>query len=307
MGHLHCLDAAGGQVLWKRDLNEEYQIRRESKDDDRMPIWGIAASPLIFNDLLILHIGGRDGACLVALDKTSGREVWRALDDRAQYSSPILVRQAGRDVLVAWTGDSVAGVDPRTGHVHWRFPFAPSQMPIGIATPIVKDDLLFVTSFYDGSLLLRLRQDTLDVEPVWQARGPDEEQTEALHSIISTPIWLGDYIYGVDSYGELRCLEAATGGRVWEDLTATTNIRWGTIHFVQNGEDTWMFNDRGELIIARLSPTGFQPLSRAKLLDPTTDQLPRRDGVCWSHPAFADGHVFARNDNELVCADLRQH
>jgi hypothetical protein len=73
---------------------------------------------------------------------------------------------------------------------------------------------------------------------------------------------------------------------------------------VRNGDRMWMFNERGELIIARLSPAGFEEISRAKLIDPTTDQLPRRDGVCWSHPAYAYQHVFARNDRELVCASL---
>ena len=65
-----------------------------------------------------------------------------------------------------------------------------------------------------------------------------------------------------------------------------------------------MYNERGELIISELSPQGFQEISRAKLLDPTTVQLDRRGGVCWSHPAYAEKHVFARNDRELVCASL---
>ena len=65
-----------------------------------------------------------------------------------------------------------------------------------------------------------------------------------------------------------------------------------------------MFNDRGELLIARLSPQGFQEISRAKLIDPTTEQLRRGDGVCWSHPAYANKCVFARNDKELVSANL---
>ena len=306
MGHLHCLDAATGEVRWQRDLNNDYDIQRTKKEQTRMPMWGIAASPLIYNDLVILHIGGRDGACVVALRQADGSEVWRALDDRAQYSTPILVQQAGQDIVVVWTGDSVAGVGAQDGNVHWRHVMEPVEMPIGIATPIIHNDLLFVTSFYDGALMLRLAQDEIDAEVVWRARGRSEQDTDALHSIISTPIWIGDYIYGVDSYGELRCLEALTGQRIWEDLTATPKARWSTIHFVQNGERTWMFNERGELIIATLSPDGFHEISRSKLIDPTLQQLNRRQGVCWSHPAFANGHVFARSDDRLVCASLRR-
>jgi outer membrane protein assembly factor BamB len=80
--------------------------------------------------------------------------------------------------------------------------------------------------------------------------------------------------------------------------------RWATIHFVKNGEHVWMFNERGELLIGKLTPKGFEEIDRSKLIEPTRVQLNRRGGVCWSHPAFAYKHVFARNDNELVCADL---
>ena len=134
--------------------------------------------------------------------------------------------------------------------------------------------------------------------------GANEKETDALHCMISTPLFLGDYLYGVDSYGQLRCLKADSGDRVWEDLTATRPARWSNIHMVRRGEDIWMFNEEGELIIARVSPTGFRASSRAKLIEPTTAQLRQRGGVCWAHPAFANKHVFARNDQELVCANL---
>ncbi|MFO0912819.1 MAG: PQQ-binding-like beta-propeller repeat protein [Pirellulales bacterium] len=295
MGHLHCLDTAG-QVIWKKDLLAEYKFE--------MPIWGIAASPLVYGDLVIVQIGAPDNACLVAFDKVSGKEVWRALPDRASYSSPIIVRQANQDVLVCWTGDSVAGLDPRTGKVHWQQEFKPTRMVIGIATPAWNENRIFVSSFYDGSLLLQLDPNSLTARPVWRRLGPDEKNTESLHSIISTPVLRGANVYGVDSHGELRCLDAATGDRIWEDTTAVPTARWATIHFVTQGDRDWLFNDRGDLIIAQLRPDGYHELSRAHLIDPTTDQLNRRDGVCWSHPAYAYRHIFARNDREIVCASL---
>ncbi|MCA9266989.1 MAG: PQQ-binding-like beta-propeller repeat protein, partial [Planctomycetales bacterium] len=104
MGHLHVYDVGDGTILWKKDLNKAYDIR--------MPIWGIAAAPLIYKNLVILHIGGADGACIVALDKKSGEEEWKALRDRAQYSAPMLIKQGDQDVCVCWTGDSVAGLNP---------------------------------------------------------------------------------------------------------------------------------------------------------------------------------------------------
>lgn len=296
MGHLFCLDVADGRVVWSHDCNREYSIR--------MPEWGIAGAPLVVGGVVIVHIGGSNGACIVAFDKQTGKEVWRALEDRAQYTPPTLIEQAGKQVVVCWTGDSVAGLSPTTGELFWRVPLKPRNMPIGIATPIIDRDRLFVTSFYDGALMLRLKSDEVGVEQLWRRVGSSEQKTDALQSIISTPVFQDDHIYGVDSYGELRCINATTGDRVWEDLSATPKIRWGTIHFVRQGDRWWMFNERGELIIAKLSPRGFEPLSRAKLIDPTTDQLPRRDGVCWSHPAYANRHIFIRNDRELLSASL---
>ncbi len=295
MGHLFCFEAESGKVAWQKDLNSEYQIR--------MPIWGIAASPLVENDLLIVQVGG-EKACLVAFDKKTGKERWRALDDNASYSAPIMIEQAGRRVLVCWTGESVVGMNAVTGEVYWQHPFKPSKMVINIATPVLEKNRLFFTSFYDGSLMLQLKTDALAVEPVWQRSGRDEQHTDSLHSIISTPYLEGDYVYGVDSYGEFRCLDALTGDRIWESLVPTPKSRWSTIHMVRNGQRMWMFNERGELIIARLSPQGYEEISRAKLLKPTRVQLSQRGGVCWSHPAYAQRHVFARNDEELVCASL---
>lgn len=153
--------------------------------------------------------------------------------------------------------------------------------------------------------MLGMRQDRLAVDKIWQRNGESERDTDALQSIISTPVFLDDYVYGVDSYGELRCLDAKTGDRLWEDLTATENVRWGNIHFVKQADRMWLFNQQGELIIAKLAPDGFHEISRAKLIEPTRVQLRQRNGVCWSHPAFADRHVFARNDNEIVCASLK--
>lgn len=306
MGHLFCFDAATGKVLWQHDCDQEYAIE--------MPIWGIAASPIIDGDLVIVQIGGA-GACLAAFDKRTGAERWKALDDRASYSSPIFIEQGGQKVLVCWTGDNVVGLDGQTGKTFWQHPFKPTRMVINIATPAVDRDRMFVTAFYDGSLMLKLDQRQPAVEQIWRRLGPDEMKTDSLHAIISTPILDGDYVYGVDSYGELRCLDAKTGDRIWENLTAGPKVRWGTIHMVRNADKAWMFNERGELIISRLSPTprvvdgqptdGFEEISRAKLIEPTLEQLNRRGvGVCWAHPAFANRHVFARSDEQLVSASL---
>ena len=296
MGHLFCLDAKTGEEVWSKDCNAVYEIE--------MPIWGVTASPLIYQDLVIVHIGGRGGACVVALDKNTGKEVWKALDDRGQYSSPVLVKHGDAELVIVWTGDSIAGLDPGTGKVQWREIWKPRNMPIGVSTPVVDKDRVLFVSFYDGTTLLKLSDDLAAAQKLWQRVGASERNTDALQGIISTPIILGDYIYGVDSYGELRCLDLKTGERIWEDLTAVPKARWSTIHFVRNGDKVWMFNERGELMIARLSPTGYEEISRTKIISPTTAQLNQRGGVVWTHPAFANKCIFIRNDEELVCTSL---
>ena len=293
MGHFFCFDAAKGSVLWSKDLNTEYQIR--------MPMWGIAAAPLIENDLVIVQIGGKDNACVAAFDKLSGKERWRALNDVASYSAPIIIEQAGERVLICWTGERVVGLDPNSGKLYWEHPFVSEQ---NISTPVVHNNFLFVSSFFDGSLLLKLHTDKPAVSAIWRIKGASETKTDSLHCCISTPVLLGDYIYGVDSYGELRCLDVYTGKRIWESLEAVPKARWANIHIVRHEDDIWMFNERGELIICKLSPQGFQEISRTKVINPTQGQLDQRGGVCWAHPAFAYKHIYIRNDEELICADL---
>ncbi len=295
MGHLFCFDAAKGDVLWSKDPKADYNAS--------VPIWGIAAAPLVEKDLVIVQVGGKGGACLIAFDKVSGQEKWRALNDRASYSAPVVIEQAGKRVLVCWTGDSVAGLDPLTGKLYWQYPFKPARMVINIATPVFANGYLFFSSFYDGSLLLKADPDKLAVEKVWQRRGASESNTDSLHCCISTPVIQGNYIYGVDSYGELRCLDLLTGNRIWESLDAVPKARWSNIHLVRHEDKIWMFNERGELIISKLSPDGFHQISRAKIIEPTDGQLDQRD-VCWTHPAFAYKRLYVRNDRELVCIDL---
>jgi outer membrane protein assembly factor BamB len=296
MGHLHCFDAKTGTVLWSHDCRKEYAAR--------VPVWGIAAAPLVEGDLLIVAIGGKDNACLMAFDKATGQEKWRSLKDGVSYAAPIMIEQAKQRVLVVITDQRIVGLEPRTGQLYWEQPFVPKEMEITIATPVFDGRHLVATSFYDGTLVLKLHPDDVGVDRLWQRRGASEQKTDALHCCISTPLILGDHLYGVDSYGELRCLDLKTGDRIWEDLTATPKARWSNIHMVRNGDKVWMFNERGELIISRLAPDGFHEISRAKLIDPTPDQLDQRGGVCWSHPAFANKRVYARNDKEMVCADL---
>ena len=296
MGHLYCFDAKTGKVLWHVHGGENYDLK--------IPVWGLSASPLVEKDLLIVQMGGYPEACLVAFDKVSGKEVWRALSDNASYAAPIVIDQAGERVLVCWTGDNLVGLNPETGKAYWKVPFKRRKGIINISTPVYEAPYIFLSSFWDGSMLVKLDQKAQKAELVWVRAGNNERNTDALHCCISTPVIYNDHVYGVDSYGEFRCLELLTGDRMWTDTTLVPHGRWANAHLIKQGEKTWAFNELGELILAKLSPEGFGDLGRVQLVKPVQVSPNPRGGVNWSHPAFTGRRIYARSDALLVCYEL---
>lgn len=293
-GNLLCLDTATGRVLWSRDFKTDYGVKT--------PTWGFAGHPLLDGDRLICLVGGA-GSVAVAFDRDTGRELWRALDAKEPgYCPPTLIEHGGRRQLILWHPEAVNALDPATGQVLWTVPFE-SRFGLSIPTPRLAGDRLFVTTFYNGSLLLRLQDGPPEI--LWRSKKASEKDTTELHSIIPTPVIADDHLYGVCSYGQLRCLRLDTGERVWETLAATTpgkETRWANAFLIPHGDRYFLFNERGELILARLTPAGYTELSRAKLLEPTNRDPGRL--VVWSHPAFANRSVYVRNDQEIVCVSL---
>jgi outer membrane protein assembly factor BamB len=298
MGHARALDAIDGRVLWARDLAGDFNAS--------INVWGVTSAPLVVGDLAIFQIGGQPDACLVALDVKTGAERWRALDGKASYSPPRLVQIGGRDVVLAWTAHWVASLEPATGRVHWKVPYKPKNMILNVPDPVLDETgrKLFLSAFYDGAFLFGLKPDGTTPELLWRRTGVSERKTDALHSIIMTPLVRDGHAYGIDSYGEMRCLNLETGDRVWEDTSLLANGRWATAHFVQHGERTWITTEKGEIVIARLTPRGFERLSNARFIVAETKLRGREHPIAWSHPAYAHRSLFARNDSQLVCISL---
>jgi outer membrane protein assembly factor BamB len=297
MGNLHCLDASTGKVLWEVNSVEQYS--------SRMPVWGMASNLILVDDLLIVQLGGTGGACMVAFHKDTGNEAWRALDDEASYAAPVLILQAGQQVLVCWTGESITGLNPQNGAIFWSIPFEPREMIMNIADPVYAPPYLFLSAFFDGSYLFKLGQDTLSAELVYHRHGVSERMTEALHCCISTPIVRNGFVYGIDSYGETRCLDLQTGDRIWEDLSLVTGGRWANVHLVNQADKVWGFNETGELLLGKFSPEGYRNLGRVKVIEPVRISPNPRNGVNWAHPAFAADHIYVRSDSKLVCLKVK--
>ena len=297
-GNLHCLDAATGKILWQRDLRRDYRIR--------MPKWGIAAHPLIEGDLMITQIGGADDACVIALDRKTGEERWKAFPDEASYSPPIAIEQAGQRLVVMALGYRLVAFEPATGALRWSHDQTKGSWPISIPAPVVQGELMFFCNAFAGSYLLRLASDRPAVGVVWE-RGRRPRTDDTLSPVIPDPLVMNGLAIGVQVDGELRCLDLMTGKRHWETIAAMPKAWHATMHLVRAGETgdrAWIFTEQGHLILARLNAEGYHELTRARLLEPTLEQGPRGRAVTWSHPAFAYRHVFARSDRELVCADL---
>lgn len=294
-GHLFCLNVADGGVVWQKDFQKEFNVRA--------PMWGWAGHPLLDGKKLICLAGG-EGSVAVAFDKDTGRELWRSLSAQEPgYCPPTMCQVGTARQLILWHPESVNALDPETGRVLWTVPFT-SRAGLSVSTPRQLGDKLFITAFYDGSLLLQLDATQAAPKVLWQSRKRSERQTTELHSIISTPVFEDGHIYGVCSYGQLRCLKADTGERLWETFAATTGkeARWGNAFLIKNADRFFLFNELGDLIIARLTPKGYEELGRAHLLDPTNKDPGR--AVLWSHPAFANRSIYARNDREIIAVSL---
>jgi outer membrane protein assembly factor BamB len=311
MGDLRCLDAETGKLLWAKNFPKDFGAPVQT--------WGFAAHPLLDGDRLICLVGG-DGTGAVAFHKDTGTELWRSLSPRdAGYAPPMIYTVGRTRQLIVWTAEAVCALVPETGGLLWEEPFK-VRAALSVPTPRFDGGRLLVTSFYNGALMLKLDPDKPGATVLWKGKGRSEKpnQTDTLHSIIPTPVLKDGYIYGVGSYGELRCLKADTGERVWKTMAATRPLkagkpdespetekdRWGNAFLVPQGDRYFLFNERGELIIAKLSPKGYEEIDRARILEPD-NRMPGRP-VVWSHPAFAHRSVYARNDHEIVCVSLEK-
>ena len=303
VGNLLCLDVETGRVVWSKDFRRDFGAE--------LPAWGFSAAPLIDGGRVIVIAAGRPGAKVVALDKLTGEERWRSLsseDSEAGYSQPILIEAGGVKQLIAWHAGAVSSLSPSTGEIHWEHDFR-VRMNTPIATPVTSGGYLLVSAFFNGSRLLRLDSGRPRAGIVWAGRSESEIDSDGLHALMGSPVIDGGYIYGVCAYGQLRCLRLSSGERVWETQAVTVEkARNASAFMVRNGGRYFINNDRGELIIAEFSPDGYSEISRAGLIRPTTEagaDRRRKGAVNWSHPAYANGHVFARNDQEIRAVDLR--
>ena len=300
-GIMNCLEAKTGKIVWTKDFVADYGLVP--------PVWGTASAPLVDGPRVICVAGaGAKGATLVAFDKLTGKELWRAIETNAEpgYGQPILIQAGVARQLIFWHSTALFSLNPETGAIYWQVPF---QLKVGlsVATPVLSGSRLLVSAFYNGSLMLDLDATKPAVREVWRSGTSSEINTADLHSLICTPVIKDAHIYGICAYGQFRCIAAADGARVWETQDVTREkARWATGFIVPNGGRYFINNDRGELIIADLRPDGYHEVSRTQIITPDNKRGGRRElgAVNWVHPAYANKHIITRNEQEIIRASL---
>lgn len=293
-GDLTCLRTSDGSRVWSKSFQQEY--------GSKTPIWGHSAHPLVDGDTLYCVVGG-EGSIAVAFDKRTGQEKWRALSaNEPGYCPPTMMNIEGENQLLIFYPRAIAGLKPATGEQLWSVPIEPSY-GMSIAQPIRAGELLFASG-YNASVCFAMPNGNGDPAVLWAGK----PKTSVSSSNV-TPFYDGEVIYGVDANASaLIAVDPASGERLWQTKEPTVGKgnrgRHGTAFIIRQGDTDryWLFSETGELVLAQLSKAGYQELGRQKIVEMTSGAFGRP--VVWSHPAFADRAVFARNDKEIVCVDL---
>jgi outer membrane protein assembly factor BamB len=292
-GDLRCLKVGDGQVVWQRQLAAEYR--------SEAPIWGYSAAPFIHGDLLYCLAGGQ-GSLIVALDKRTGVERWRALSGSSiGYCPPSILKAAGREQLLVWEPQALHALDPQSGELLWTYPIAP-KYEMSIIPPVIQGDRMYVSGIGEVGAMLAIDQDKPGVKELWKGK-----VKHAVYAANSTPVFDGDYLYGADcGQGCLVAVRASDGERMWETYQPTAGgdrrQSHGTAFLSKVGDIYYLFSETGDFIIARLTPDKYEELGRTHILEPTNECFGR--SVVWSYPAYADRSLFVRNDKEIACYSL---
>jgi outer membrane protein assembly factor BamB len=303
-GKLFALKAETGEILWKKDYVADLGATPKKYAYN----WGFSSAPIVHDNLLICLAGGQPDAKVVAFDKMTGREVWRAISGEGDIgvAQPIIITAGGARQLIIWDPAAVYSLNPSTGAVYWKQPFT-AGASMTVATPVRSGNNLLFSNFYNGPLMLTLDDKKPAATVLWTGASDSEVQTDKLHAVTATPVVIGDYVYGICSFGQFRCLLKKSGDRVWESQEVTKErARWASGQIVRNGDLLYVNNDRGDLVIVKPEPERYIEVGRTHLITPTTAPGNRRQltSVNWSHPAYANRHIYLRNDEEIVAFSL---
>jgi len=274
-GELRCLDGNSGAIIWGKNILSENQASNLQ--------WAQTASPLIVDDKVIVLPGGGGGKSVVAYNKTTGAPVWKALDDRQAYVSPMLVDLGGRRQIVVVSSLRVVGLTPENGSLLWSYPWD-TDMGINVSQPVVVDkNRFFISSGYGkGAALVELKANGNSFTPttIW-------ENTNMKNKFNSSVLHNG-YVYGLDE-GILVCLDVNTGERKWKE----GRFSYGQV-LLASGHLIVTQGDTGEVALIKATPDKYTEVARFAAVQ----------GRTWNYPAIADGRLLVRSTNEMAAFDI---
>ena len=272
-GDVFCFDAASGKVIWSVNLQKDAGYP--------LPAWGFGGSPLVFENLLILNVGDAG----VALDKATGKVVWKSAATEPGYSTPLPVKQGDETLLLLGSAKSYLAVNAKTGREAWRVKWV-TQYGVNAADPVVDGDRVFISTGYQtGCALLQLGKS--EPEIAYRSR--------ILRTQMNPAVLAGGHLYAVDGdtneKTSLKCVEFSSGTEKWSRPLAGS----GAVAVADNR--LIVLSGTGELMVAPVSSESFSPTARANVLT----------GKCWTVPVLANGRIYCRNaEGTVVCVDVRK-
>ncbi len=279
---LHCVDAKKGETVWSRALGKDHKPKES--------YFGVGATPLVLEKLVIVPLGGKNVAGLVALDKATGKTNWKAVEDDVSYSSPIFAKVGGKPAIIAAMREKCVGISPDDGKVIFDVPFGDRSLSVTAATPLVEGNQLFLTAEYGiGAAMLDLSK--TDAPAIW-------ENDDSLSCHYNTPIFYKGFLFGTRGredfrQGDLRCVNAADGKVKWEEKGV------GVAHAIRIGEQILLVGVDSKVRLINASPAKFDEVALGSL----------GDGRMRAAPAYSDGLLIVRaslspTKSELRCFDL---
>ncbi len=327
-GVLQCVRIADGKPVWRIDTTKEFHVVKN--------FFGVGSTPLVWNDLLLVNIGGSppdsppdvytanghvdsSGSAIVAFDKATGKVRWQTGNDLASYSSPVVAKIGGREVVFMFARNNLLAIDPEKGQTISQFPWRARKLEsVNASTPVIVGDEVFISETYEvGSALVRF--DGARFAEVWTDRNRRRNQAMALHW--NTPIEHEGYLYGSSGYhapdAELRCVEWKTGKVMWSEPGMTRSSL-----LLVDGKLVCLSED-GTLRILRPTPDKYDEVAKwdygvGEGEDPATPGAvvgkPRTDMdaksallpyPAWAAPALSNGLLYVEGANRLVCLKLK--
>jgi outer membrane protein assembly factor BamB len=268
-GIVTAFDAATGRQIW--------QIPAPPVE----PLYHTSMSPLVDRGLVIVHVGGHDAGALTAFDAGTGAVKWRWDGDGPAYGSPILAELEGTRQVVTFTQDNLVGIDAATGRLLWRRPYS-TRATQNTITPILYGRALIVSGLDKGITAFTVRREGSS----WTTA--DLWHNDDVSMYMSNAVVARDAVFGLSSRnsGQFFAVDAKTGKTLWR----SEGRQAANAAIVRAGDLWFALKDDAELVIARSSLAGFEPVRRYTVADSAT----------WAQPAISGNRVFVKDVSSLT-------